>query len=1837
LTANVTSGATGKVTFYDGVTILGVGAVSNGQATLSTVMLASGKRSLHAHYSGDAVYAPSNSVNVPQSVVAGTSLGFHKPVSYSWTNNFATAVVGDFNGDGYQDLALANPAVDAITIFLGNGDGTFAGGVNYPITSAPNILVVGDFNGDGRTDLAVTYGSTDQVGVLLGNGDGTFQPVVNYPAGVSQSVPAVGDFNGDGVADLAVAGFGGSVSILIGNGDGSFQAPVLYPGGAALSVAVADLNNDGKPDLAVATYGGGINVLLGNGDGTFAAPVNYPMASGSYAISIAAGDLNGDGSTDLVVAAYDLGSINVFLGNGEGGFLPAVSYPCGSYPAALFLADFNGDGNTDIAFSTSSGPTVFLGNGDGTFQTGVNYPVGPWFVLGVGDFNRDAKADLVVGAASGFQILFGGATPDLTVSVSHGRFTEGQQNASYIVTVSNVGDAASVGAVRLAIDLPAGISAAGLGGTGWTCVLASQVCNRSDAVPAGGSYPAITLQVNVANDLTGNATSTFTVSGGSDQTPDNNTATDTTFVRYPTVTTLISSPNPATFGHPVTLTAAVVSQATGSVTFYAGATVLGSATLVDGQATLTTSLLPSGISALRAEYQGDPTFGPSHSAAVTQTVNAIEANGYAPYRSYKVQNIGWIGVGDFNGDGKPDIITATNLGVSVLLGNGDGTFQAAVNSTITGGLEDMNGAIIGDFNGDGRQDVVVATGYGLYFLPGNGDGTFQASVQLSPNYCGSVVAADFNSDGKLDLVVNQNGNILLLLGNGDGTFQPPAAITNLSGYSGIVLVADVNGDGKPDLVSPGPTILLGNGDGTFQAPLYGLFGGNAYAVGDFNGDGKVDFAWTGVNQVGVLLGFGDGTFQTPIDTNLSYLPGYSMIAADFNGDGKLDIAYPEYAGNNIAIAFGKGDGTFQYGGYLSGTQFATDGIPYGMVQADFNGDGKPDLAVVTSAGTVDVFLGGQYSGLIIAVTHAGSFTSDATGAYQIVIQNPAFASTSGTVTVTDTLPNGLTATAIGGTGWACTLNTLTCTRSDALGTGAGYPTIAIAVNVAGLAPTTLTNTASVSYGGIANPAADPTSIVSPTTTSLAVSPNPASLSQLVTMTATVSAGASGTVLFLDAGSPLGSAAVSGGQAIFTTTLLASGLRAISATYSGDTTHASSISGVAEETVTASQTSDFAAASNYPTGASPSAMAIGDFNGDGKADLVTANSDGNSISVLLNNGDGTFAPHVDYPAGVSPMAVVVGDFNRDGKPDIAVGNLGSISILLGNGDGTFQPAVNYDVASALTLVAGDFNSDGRIDLAAGNGSSGITMLFGNGDGTFNAANPVSANGAVRLSVGDFNRDGKGDIAYLTYWNSPYVLLGNGDGTFANPVSVNEGSVVTNVLGDLNADGKQDIVGASGLDVSVVLGNGDGTFRNYVQYSGGDTAWAITIADVNGDGNQDVVIASNFSLLVLFGNGDGTLQAPVSYSGVGNGPSAIVAGDFNGDGKTDLAIANGNGASVTVVLGILAPVLTVTSSHTDPFSIGQTNAAYSFTLTNNGPVATSGAIAVTDTLPAGMIATNIAGTGWTCTLATVSCTRSDSLGVGKSYQPIVVTVTVGSISNSSVTNEVTATGGGAVTTTALDLTAIMGVATTLQTNPSGLYLSVDGGSPLVSPQTVNLLSGSHSIAVASPQAGSAGTQYVFTQWSDFGATSHIIAVATAPATYTATFKTQYRLTTSINPWPAGTVTPASGSFFDAGSTVTLTATPASPYVFTAWSGDASGFSTQTTVTMNAAESITALFNVPGFTCAITGDQTPSVADVQMIVNEALGVADPAHDLNHDNVVNIGDIQKLIDAVLGYECPY
>ena len=333
-----------------------------------------------------------------------------------------------------------------------------------------------------------------------------------------------------------------------------------------------------------------------------------------------------------------------------------------------------------------------------------------------------------------------------------------------------------------------------------------------------------------------------------------------------------------------------------------------------------------------------------------------------------------IAVGDFNGDSKPDLVVAGLPNVAVFLGKGDGTFTQASGSPFSmyspsAGTDPLPSAFaVGDFNNDGKLDFAVSDfGYSFNNVPvllGNGDGTFAASTAPAntnrPNSC-AVAAADFNGDGGLDLAVGNDvyGALDILLGYGDGAFSEAVNSPIFLGAIGqcSVAVGDLNGDGKLDLAiatssANSVTILFGNGDGTFTAatgpsPATGKQP-QSIVTGDFNGDGKLDLAIANAadNTVTILLGNGDGTFTQAAGSPIAVgTAPYTIVAADFRANGKLDLATANSGSNDVTLLLGNGDGTFTQ---APASPFPVGKVPYSLVVGDFNSTGRPGLAVANS-------------------------------------------------------------------------------------------------------------------------------------------------------------------------------------------------------------------------------------------------------------------------------------------------------------------------------------------------------------------------------------------------------------------------------------------------------------------------------------------------------------------------------------------------------------------------------------------------------------------------------------------------------------------------------------------------------------------------------------------------------------------------------------------------------------------------------------------------------------------------------------------------------------------------
>jgi hypothetical protein len=1324
--------------------------------------------------------------------------------------SFPVAIVaGDFNGDGRLDLATANNSSNDISVVLGNGDGTFQPAQQYAAGFFPVSLAVGDFNGDGKQDLAVADGASGEVFVLLGNGDGTFQPGQRYAVGLRPSALVAADLTGDGHLDLAVTNSSdNTVSVLLGRGDGTFQPQATYPvGNYPAAIVAGDFNGDGRIDLAVANSGnygspGTVSVLLGNGDGTFQPQQTF--AAGGFPRGIVAGDFNSDGHLDLAVANNGDNTVSVLLGRGDGTFRSQQAFVTGLSPWALVPGDFNGDGRLDLAVLSAAGVSVLPGKGDGTFGPAKQLPVGiSPIAIAAGDFNDDGRLDVAIADSA----------------------------SNDVIVLAGKGD---------------------------------------------GTFQA------PAQDQVGT--------------------------------------------------------------------------------------LPSSVVA--GDFNGDHRLDLAVDNLVSNNVSVLLGNGDGTYQPQVAYAVGAYPSGmveaDFNRDGRADLAVACNGevntadpgGVSILLGNGDGTFQPAVNYP-AGIHPDV--VVAGDFNGDGKLDLAVtfSGSYPTYLggvsvLLGNGDGTFQPAKQYAAGlFPGAVVVGDFNGDGKADLaVVNADentgdpGGVSILLGNGDGTFQPAREYAAGSHPTGIV-AGDFNGDGKLDLavadqgllymgIPGGVSILLGNGDGTLQPPVnYGSGKGPNWVVaGDFNGDGKLDLAFADLfsSVVAVLLGNGDGTFQPQVSYGVGLWP-ISIVAGDFNGDGKLDLVSANFLANDVSTLLGNGDGTFTDPGQFATTPHSTPLV------ADVNGDGTNDALVVDGAGSILYRQGipGQPGSFEPPVTVNPTNPSRDIAWVPNSSQGPLIASVdahddrvslyayrggrfvqAGSLN-TGLLPAQIIAADLSGDGW-----TDLVVRNTGVGTLSVFFNNQLGSLQAGTLPFQWPVALPVGVGVSDVQAVDTTGsgrlglvVTNKLTGQVGILPN------------------------------LGNATFGPLEPYRAGT----GLSAVDPTSSPEVTSLDATAGVAAGPLAPGGPTDLVTANpgSYTLGvlaglgdgrfANPTALdtqhpaqvvRLADLTGNGILDLVLLGPTG--VSVMLGDGKGGFLSPATYDAGLEASGLTIGDVNHDGNPNLLIGNpYGDVLVLLGEGDGTFRPyrEANQTIALAVADLTGNGSKDvifadqGLDRVVVDYGAGGTTVL---GDHSTGLLSP----GAVKLA--DLNGDGIPDLIVANSGsNNVLIYPGLGNGQFGPAINGGNGYFVgTNPVGITVANltgGLPDleVTDKGSNQVSILLNTsqpgGAISFNAGPRLNSGGTGPVSTVVGHFTSGpNQDILVtnsgSNNVALLPGVGGGFFNDTNPQTFA-VGTNPGPLFVGNF--DGKPDLVTVNAGSNDLTLISDFMSAdhvTSTISSGGTDP---------------------------------------------------------------------------------------------------------------------------------------------------------------------------------------------------------------------------------------------------------------------------------------------------------------------------------
>lgn len=889
----------------------------------------------------------------------------------------------------------------------------------------------------------------------------------------------------------------------------------------------------------------------------------------------------------------------------------------------------------------------------------------------------------------------------------------------------------------------------------------------------------------------------------------------------------------------------------------------------------------------------------------------------------------WVVVGDFNGDGKPDVALGTQAGyVTILLGNGDGTFTLSQYLTVTPCCSGPAAGAVGDFNGDGKLDLAVVNntlnpGVVDIYL-GNGNGTVsQSPVSVPINASGSepssIIVGDFNKDGKLDIATTDTGNsspniVSVAFGNGDGTFQTPANYTldspNVNTGNVISIVsADFNGDGYADIVTLSNRglmeVLLNKGDGTFPAtPTYYFIGedynnssfAHMLAVGDFNKDGHPDLVAVDNQQdsAAVILNNGDGTFGPPSYYVWADRSAASVAVVDTNGDGNPDFVISTQMDDSVTIFLGNGDGTFRgVRDYLPLTisqGISTNSpVPQTVAFGDFNADGKMDMAVVDPANNaVTIYLNNGDG----TFKESANYSTGASGA---------------SVGVGD-------------------LN------------GDGKPDLVVGLN---------SNCGNNVGFGVLLGNGDGT------------------FKPVVIYANSTSGGCSPTLALVD---------VNG-----------DGKLDIVANSENSATNASFWVNLGNGDGTFQHGIPMATPALCPGGASAGAqyLLVKDLNGDGKPDIIGACDIGQHqtyFSVLLGKGDGTFGTPTQVQVGTTPIGLAAGDFNGDGKLDIVtVDNpADEFSILLGNGDGTFKPAVSYSTFSASfwqnyitqgffnqhnpvpdAIAVGDFSGDGKLDVLVGDQSAwtyfcnsgcgtsvsadnGLQLFLGNGDGTFQAAQSFLAGRQTTFfAVADLNGDGAADVAAVDPGENIVSILLNQSVT----------PPVANLSGQSLSFGNQ-AVGTTSVSQSATLSNTGGS--NLAIYS----------ISVTGTDPGDFKETNNCPA-ALAPKANCTIDVSFAPTASGARVASITISDNSSGGQQTISLS-GTGA---------VPVVTLAPSGGLSFGsqpVGTTSAGQNITLSNTGGVALSlSGITITGTNASDFKQTNTCGSsvvaGAFCTIS------------------------------------------------------------------------------------------------------------------------------------------------------------------------------------------------------------------------------------------------------------------------------
>jgi hypothetical protein len=998
----------------------------------------------------------SGTVAVFQNTSSGGAITFSPELDLAATgNNHEGSAAADLDGDGKLDVVVTNSnGLNSVSVYRNTSAGTisFSAKLDFPVVNAPYSVAIGDLDGDGKPDLAIANNGSNQVSIYRNTstpGNISFDTRVDLIAGTNPYGVAISDLDGDGKADLIITteGTGSALSVMKNTstpGSLSFGLPISYATLAgSFVVSVGDLDGDGKPDLAAASSNANAVTVIRNtsspGNISFGPQQNF--TTGNYPVCVSISDLDGDGKPDLITSNRFTNDVSALRNTSTAGaisFDTHVDYPVDTDPFFVAVGDFDGDGRPDIASANSASPTVsILRNIMGanlapsissfTPATGINGTVvkiyGSNFTGTISvAFGGVAATSFTVDSATGITAVVGpGTSGNVSVTTSYGTATlagfifNGPVITSFTPTVGIAGTIVTI---------------FGSGFTGAT------------GVNFGGT-PAASFTVDSATGIT--ATVGTGSSGSVTVTTSNGTATLPGFS--------FGAPNKISFtpafgpvGSIVNITGANFSSApSGNIVFFGAV----KASVSSATATQLNVIVPAGatyqpISITTNNLTAFSSFPfiatfPSDSSAISVNSFSVVANyGTGTYPSD-------VSISDLDGDGKPDLIIANAVGNSIsILQNSStvGTVSFNVKTDLATGADPKRIAI-GDLDGDGNPDIAVVN-----FNSGNAstvsifrNTSTNGIISFSPktdyatgNGSIGISIADMNGDGKPDLIVSSgNSGIFSIFQN---TTSSPGNISFAAKRDYILLThpdnittADLDNDGKPDLItsnfSDNSISIFRN---TSSGGILSLGPETDYAVGsnptyvttgDLDGDGKLDLVVANYSSGSIsffknLSDSGSIALGTRQD---SLLAATTISLGDLNGDGKIDLCSGIGLVGNISVIQNTYSGTSVFS-FASKVDFTTGNYDTYASVADLDGDGKPELvAVNTILNTVSI-LRNKIADPVITIL---SDTSGIKGK---------------TITITGTGFTGATSVEFGGSP-ADSFKVISSTRIDAVvGTGA---------------------------------------------------------------------------------------------------------------------------------------------------------------------------------------------------------------------------------------------------------------------------------------------------------------------------------------------------------------------------------------------------------------------------------------------------------------------------------------------------------------------------------------------------------------------------------------------------------------------------------------------------------------------------------------------------------------------------------------------------------------------------------------------------------------------------------